>query len=95
MFVVILTYLKPTSEIEVFLQEHRDFLDKHYAAGRFIASGAQNPRVGGIILANSMNRAELDIILSEDPFHREQIAEYKIIEFNPTKCAVGLEEYFL
>lgn len=94
MFVVLLRYLQPLTVVEKYLQEHRNFLDKHYAAGHFLASGAQVPRIGGIILARNLSREELDVVLNEDPFHREQLATYQVIEFSPTKYAVGAEEFF-
>ena len=39
MFIAILTYRKPLSEVDKFLTAHREYLAKHYAAGDFIASG--------------------------------------------------------
>ncbi len=50
MFIAILTYIKPLEEVDSFLQAHRDYLSEHYSAGDFIASGPQNPRVGGVIM---------------------------------------------
>lgn len=54
MFIAILTYIKPLEEVDRFLQAHRDYLAEHYAAGDFIASGPQNPRVGGVINVSSI-----------------------------------------
>ncbi len=39
MFIAILTYKKSLNEVDRFLQAHREYLAKHYAAGDFIASG--------------------------------------------------------
>lgn len=50
MFIVILTYKKPLEDVDRFLQVHRDYLAEHYAAGDFITSGPQTPRVGGVIM---------------------------------------------
>ncbi len=94
MFVILLHYIKSLAIIEAHLNEHRDFLDRHYAAGHLLASGPQVPRTGGVILAEGLNRKELDNILAEDPFQREQIATYQIIEFNPTKFGIGVEALF-
>ena len=94
MFIILLQYVQPLTVVEEYLQEHRSFLDKHYAAGHFLASGAQVPRVGGVILAKIGIREELDLILKEDPFHRERLATYQVIEFVPSKYAVGAEELF-
>lgn len=84
MFIAILTYKKPLEEVDRFLQAHRDFLAEHYAAGDLITSGPQTPRVGGVIMLKADNRAAVDAILSQDPFHIHNIADYQIVEFTPT-----------
>jgi uncharacterized protein YciI len=94
MFIVLLHYIQPLPVIEAHLAEHRSFLDRHYAAGHFIASGPQTPRTGGVILIKDLAREELDTILAEDPFHREKVASYQIIEFSPTKFGTGAETIF-
>jgi uncharacterized protein YciI len=94
MFIVLLHYIQPLTVIETHIAEHRDFLDRHYAAGHFIASGPQLPRTGGVILAKGLNREELDAVLAEDPFHREKTASYQVIEFNPNKFGAGAEVIF-
>ena len=85
MFIAILTYKKPLEEVDRFLQAHRAFLSAHYAAGHLITSGPQTPRVGGVIMLKADNRAAVDAILAQDPFHIHDIADYQIVEFTPTK----------
>ena len=84
MFIAILTYKKPLSEVDRFLAAHREYLSKHYVAGDFIASGPQTPRVGGVIMINADNRATVDAIIAKDPFNINGIADYQIVEFTPT-----------
>lgn len=84
MFIAILTYKKPLSEVDRFLAAHREYLAKHYATGDFIASGPQNPRVGGLIMMKADNREAVNTIIVEDPFHINGIADYQIVEFTPT-----------
>ncbi len=84
MFIAILTYKKPLEEVDRHLQAHRDYLAVHYAAGDFIASGPQTPRVGGVIMIKSDNRALVDSIIAQDPFNINGIADYRIVEFTPT-----------
>lgn len=86
MFVVMLHYLQPLAVIERHIAEHRTYLDRHYEAGHFIASGPQVPRIGGVILAAGMARAALDAILADDPFYREGVAQYQVVEFQATKA---------
>ena len=84
MFIAILTYKKPLSEVDRFLVAHREYLAKHYAAGDFIASGPQTPRVGGVIMIKAENRIAVDAIIAQDPFNINDVADYQIVEFIPT-----------
>ena len=52
MVIVELTYKKPISEVERYLDDHKLFLNKNYQDKNFLASGAKAPRIGGIILSN-------------------------------------------
>ena len=87
MFIAILTYKKPIEEVDRFLQAHRGYLAEHYAAGDFIASGPQTPRVGGVIMIKADNREAVDSIIVQDPFNINGIADYQIVEFTPTMFA--------
>ena len=85
MYIIILTYQKDLSEVEKHLEAHRAYLDKYYASGHFVASGAQVPRKGGVILCKGDSKEEILDIIAQDPFHEHRIAAYQIIEFIPTK----------
>ena len=87
MFLLLSRYLKPASEVDRWLPEHRAFLDRHYAAGRFVVSGPMVPREGGVIVTADIGRMEIDEIMKEDPFLREGVSEYQYIEFAVTKSA--------
>lgn len=84
MFIAILTYKKPLSEVDKYLQAHRNYLAEHYADGVFIASGPQNPRIGGVIMIKAIDRETVNTIIEQDPFNINGIADYQIVEFTPT-----------
>ena len=95
MFIAILTYKKPLSEVDKYLQAHRDYLVEHYAAGDFIASGPQNPRIGGVIMIKAADREAVSTIISQDPININGIADYQIVEFTPTMfCDEQLKDIF-
>lgn len=94
MFVVELTYKESLAKVEKYLDEHRRFLDIHYSNGCFIDSGPKVPRDGGVILVKEMSKKDLENILLSDPFYRESIADYKIIEFQTVKYASCLSSFF-
>ena len=91
MFIIILSYLKPISEIDALLEPHVKFLNDYYASGVFLASGRKVPRTGGVILAKAESREEIERIVAEDPFAVHGVASYEIIEFTASKAAPGLE----
>jgi uncharacterized protein YciI len=91
LFVVSITYIKPLDVIDNFIKEHVEYLNTHYKLGHFQLSGRKVPRTGGIILATVESRAKLDQILSNDPFFRENLANYEVIEFVPTMSSKVLE----
>lgn len=89
MFVIMLEYVKPLEDVNRWLEEHRAFLKEQYAGKRFLASGPCIPRTGGVILARGGERAELEAILDADPFKREGVARYTVLEFDPVMTDPG------
>lgn len=85
MFIVSLTYKKDISEVEIYIEEHLQFLDKYFAEKKFIFSGPKNPRTGGVILAHNIDKETLSKIIEQDPFYTNQIADFEITEVIPTK----------
>jgi len=84
-FVIASDYLAPLTEIDKLLAEHRAHLGTGYTRGLLLASGPQNPRKGGMILARAHERSELEQFLAEDPFAKAGIARYHLVEFDPVK----------
>lgn len=93
MFLISLTYVKPLEAVEACLERHVEFLEKYYGLGQFIFSGRKNPRTGGVILCKAGCADDVQNIIAEDPFCQEGIAEYEVVEFEPTKYAAGFEAF--
>lgn len=85
MFIIQLTYKTSISEVDKYLQAHREFLDYYYKQGLLLASGPMKPRTGGIIIALTTDKALLESILAKDPYCLAEIADYQLIEFTPVK----------
>lgn len=95
MFIFNLTYIKPLTVVERVLPAHIAYLDEHYADQSFLCSGPKEPRTGGVILCNCPSREEAEEIMRQDPFYKEDIARYEIIEFTPSKSAEVLSKILL
>ena len=81
MFIVSLHYTQPLAEIDRLMPKHVAFLEECFRAGVFVAAGRRVPRSGGIIIANLQSKDRLDEIMQLDPFVRESLATYEIVEF--------------
>lgn len=93
MFLILLQYVRPLTAIDHYMEAHQAFLDKYYQSGNFIFSGKRHPRTGGLILCRAKNLREVEAIISEDPFDQNSLAMYDIIEFQPTQCVSGIEDF--
>lgn len=83
LFVINVTYKANIEIIEQNLEEHRAYLRSGYERGVLIASGPQNPKIGGIIIGIFNNITEAREFSNNDPFVLKKIAESSITEFNP------------
>ncbi|MFD8688448.1 YciI family protein [Streptomyces sp. NPDC059651] len=93
MFVLELSYTAPLDRVDAVMQEHLAWLDTHYAAGVFIASGRKNPRDGGVILAVGDDRAAIERLTASDPFVVHGVCAYRITEFIATRTSDPLAPY--
>ena len=93
MFIVLLSYKKGAKEADAHMEAHRDYLRAHYKSGIFLASGRKEPRTGGVILADAPSKEALEAILAEDPFNKNDVARYEIVEFLPTMTAPELDRF--
>ena len=90
MFIVSLTYTCDIKQIEHHLAAHIEYLEHQYEAGNFLISGRKNPRIGGVIIAIANSVKELQVILATDPFKINNLADYEITEFIPSKTTPEL-----
>lgn len=90
MYIISLTYKVPLDIIDQHLTNHVSFLNKHYELGNFLLSGKKAPRTGGVILAQAKSEEGLMEIISEDPFHQHDLADYEFTAFVPTKSSPQL-----
>ncbi|MGD1841070.1 MAG: YciI family protein [Thermonemataceae bacterium] len=91
MFIINLIYKTELEKIDQFLDDHIAFLNEQYELGHFLASGRKVPRTGGIILSNIKSKSELQKIIEKDPFKKNELADYELTEFVPSKTCDELK----
>ncbi|NCP61653.1 MAG: GTP cyclohydrolase [Alphaproteobacteria bacterium] len=91
LFVVILTYKADLEVINSHREAHLKFINEHYTNGTFVISGRQVPLTGGVIIAKSESKEELQKILELDPYFQHNLVEHTLYEFTPTQSLTGLQ----
>ncbi|QKJ88434.1 hypothetical protein PMPD1_3517 [Paramixta manurensis] len=90
MYIVSLSYHRPTEEVDALLAPHIEWLDRYFAAGVFIAAGRKDPRTGGIVLVDDIGSDRLNTILAEDPF--VAVADYEVTKVNITRASEAFSQ---
>ncbi|SEC52365.1 Uncharacterized conserved protein YciI, contains a putative active-site phosphohistidine [Tenacibaculum sp. MAR_2009_124] len=90
MFIISLTYQVPLDIVDTYIEEHVTYLEEQYSAGNFMASGRKEPRTGGVILAKGECLSDIEKIIEKDPFKKQGVANYEVIEFTPSKTSKEL-----
>lgn len=72
----------PQDQAESLFQQHAEWFTKHFNLGYFVLVGPylDIPKAG-IMLSNLISREELDAILAEDVFAKDDMARYEVHEF--------------
>lgn len=87
MYIVIIQFRRSDEQVNYHKEAHKNFLKKQIDEGNFIVSGNRTPNTGEVILSCLPDMETLYQILHEDPFYKNRIGQYEIIEFEPDiKC---------
>ena len=87
MYIALLTYTAPETEVDYALPDHSEWLRKQFARGLFLVSGKGDGVADQVILTRPIHRGKLDAVLASDPFVVKRLAKYEVIEFTATRTA--------
>lgn len=93
LFLVLIRHTRPADEIDRMRPAHREFLRRHYEAGRLIVSGPRCDRTGGVVLARAGSAEEVAAWFEADPYSLARAAEYEVVEFAVGSHAEGFERF--
>ncbi len=82
MFALIVDFIKPVDLVTPQIVPHNEWVKKYFDEGLFLVAGPKASKLGGVILARSIEKKNLMKILGEDPYVTADVAEYKVIEFD-------------
>ncbi|MDO8953322.1 MAG: YciI family protein [Gammaproteobacteria bacterium] len=91
MYVLIVDYIKPTDSVTPHIGAHSEWVKKYVDQGIFLFAGPKKSKLGGVILAKSIDKKALMTMISEDPYVIEDVAEYRVVDFDARLTTGELE----
>ena len=92
-FLVEITYTIPVEQLGELVTEHRAYIKTGFDKGMILMSGPQSPRLGGIVIARSETKEEIELFFLSDPYALHKAAEYRFVEFVPLMHQAFLTEW--
>ena len=89
MYALIIDYIKSPQEVDNHMPAHLDWVKKHIAKKNLLLAGPKKCRLGGVIIAKSMELNTLKEIIAEDPFYEKNLVDYRIIDID---CLFTIKE---
>jgi uncharacterized protein YciI len=90
-FLILIKYKVDMAIVVEHTPAHREYLKTQYAAGRLLMSGPFVPRTAGVLWAQAVSPEEIQGMIDSDPFYKNGVADWEVIEFNPVMYADGLK----
>lgn len=90
LFLLLVSYTTSREEREGLLPAHHAYLQEHFEAGRFLASGPLDPSDLGadaLILAKGSSFEQIRQTVDEDPFARAGFVKYRIVRVAVNRSA--------
>lgn len=92
-FAVFIKYLESLDKIKSVQEVHRNLLQSGVEKGIILVSGPIEPRTGGIVIMRSQSMEDVKKFFNEDPYLKNNYAEYTFFEFKPGKHQPFLSDW--
>lgn len=86
MFVVLLKFAENKSRAGEFMTDHNQWIQQGFEDNVFLLVGSLQPNLGGSVIANNISLTELQARVEADPFVKENIVSFEILEIEPKKA---------
>ncbi len=94
-FIVEVIYKQPLEKFGEAVAEHRAYLERGYKKGMILFSGPLVPRLGSIFVARAESAQALADFFENDPYRTQDLAEFRFIQFDPTRYQPLLSDWFV
>lgn len=91
MNILIFDLIKTPDEVAPHAEGHSKWVKQYLSEGVFVAAGPKKNKLGGVILAKSIDKKKLLAILAQDPYIIEELADCRVIDMDCKLAIDGLE----
>lgn len=82
MFILNVSFSKSPELVAEHVGTHGEWVKKYIDAGIFLCAGPKPSKLGGIIIAQKMEKSKLLSIIAEDSYVIADVVDYQISEFD-------------
>ena len=82
MFILNVSYSKSPEVVSEHAGTHGEWVKKYIDAGIFLCAGPKSSKLGGVLIAKSIEESLLLKIIAEDSYVIADVADYQITEFD-------------
>lgn len=84
MYIILLRMTPHRDRAAAVSGQHKAWIERGIADGVFLLAGTLEPKLGGVILASGLSRAELDARIALDPFVEVGAVEPEVLSVTPS-----------
>ena len=93
MYVILIQLRRSDEQVNYYKEAHEEYLKEQVKQGHFMASGNRTPNTGEVILSCLPDMETLYSVLADDPFYKNRIGQYEIIEFEANNKCSKMADY--
>jgi len=82
-YLVEVSYAAGHEQLAAVRNEHRAYVKTGFDKGMLLLAGAWSTKTGGMVVGKANSRDEIEEFCANDPFRKQRLADYRIIEFQP------------
>jgi uncharacterized protein YciI len=85
MFIVVLRFSTNRDRAAELMAAHNEWIARGFDEGVFLIVGSLRPSGGGVVVAHSTTRREIEDRVAADPFVLHDVVKAELLEVSPSK----------
>jgi len=95
MYLLNVTTIVENEKVAPYRASHKAWVQHGIDKGWFIFAGPKSNRDGGLILVKEVSLDKLQAFIAKDPYIKEKLAQYQLIDFSISLSMDGFDQFVL